>query len=147
MMKFEFEELAGYEVSDVDYETIIEPMYMAVKLSKKDFVKCIDRKRFDFQAQRKAKRVALIKEMRNLAKDRAQNCEYYCDYETEDRIKELAEEYLKLLYSENQAIFYEIDRKHWANLDRGCTYPSDLIIYDYVTEVERIKLARWEKED
>ena len=46
MMKHEFEALAGYEVSFEDYNRIIEPMYMATELSKEDFVKCIDRKRF-----------------------------------------------------------------------------------------------------
>ena len=47
MMKHEFEELAGYKVSSEDYDRIIEPMYMATNLSKQDFVKCIDRKRFE----------------------------------------------------------------------------------------------------
>ena len=47
MMKHEFEELAGYKVSITDYDQIIEPMYMATNLSKMDFVKCIDRKRFE----------------------------------------------------------------------------------------------------
>ena len=46
MMKHEFEALAGYEVSFEDYNRVIEPMYMATELSKEDFVKCIDRKRF-----------------------------------------------------------------------------------------------------
>ena len=47
MMKHEFEELAGYEVSNDDYNNIIEPMYMATNMSKADFVKCIDKKRFE----------------------------------------------------------------------------------------------------
>lgn len=46
MMKHEFEELAGYTVSKDDYYSIIEPMYMATNMSKADFVKCIDKKRF-----------------------------------------------------------------------------------------------------
>ncbi len=46
MMKYEFEELAGYEVSEEDYNKIIEPMYMAIELSKAEFVKVIDKKRF-----------------------------------------------------------------------------------------------------
>lgn len=46
MMKHEFEEIAGYEVSVEDYDKIIEPMYMASNLSKQDFVKTISKKRF-----------------------------------------------------------------------------------------------------
>lgn len=46
MMKHEFEALAGYEVSTADYDKIIEPMYMATTLSKEEFVKVIDKKRF-----------------------------------------------------------------------------------------------------
>ena len=46
MMKHEFEAIAGYEVSTEDYEKIIEPMYMATNLSKKEFVQTISKKRF-----------------------------------------------------------------------------------------------------
>lgn len=46
MMKHEFEALAGYEVSTADYDKIIEPMYLATTLSKEEFVKVIDKKRF-----------------------------------------------------------------------------------------------------
>ena len=53
MMREEFERLAGYEVSLEDYENIIEPMYMATEMSKQDFVKCINRKRFEVKAEKK----------------------------------------------------------------------------------------------
>ena len=46
MMKHEFEEIAGYEVSREDYDNIIEPMYMATNLTKQEFVKTISKKRF-----------------------------------------------------------------------------------------------------
>ena len=46
MMKHEFEAIAGYEVSEEDYRKIIEPMYMATDLSKEEFVKVINKKRF-----------------------------------------------------------------------------------------------------
>ena len=42
MMWKEFEEIAGYEVSYEDYANVIEPMYMATELSKREFVKCLD---------------------------------------------------------------------------------------------------------
>ena len=56
MMKQEFERIAGYEVSAEDYYKVIEPMYMATNLSKQDFVKTINRKRF---AVKKESRPAL----------------------------------------------------------------------------------------
>lgn len=46
MMKHEFEEIAGYEVTTEDYNNIIEPMYMATNLTKQEFVKTINKKRF-----------------------------------------------------------------------------------------------------
>ena len=48
MMKSEFEELAGYEVNWKDYIQIIEPMYLALpnRITKQEFVKMIDKKRF-----------------------------------------------------------------------------------------------------
>lgn len=53
MMKYEFEVLAGYKVSTDDYNKIIEPMYMATGMNKADFVKCIDRKRFEEKKETK----------------------------------------------------------------------------------------------
>lgn len=47
MLKTEFQKIAGYEVSDQDYYNIIEPMYYAINADKADFIKCLDRKRFE----------------------------------------------------------------------------------------------------
>lgn len=47
MMKWEFEKIAGYDVTSEDFENIINPMYMATDLDKESFVKCLDRKRFE----------------------------------------------------------------------------------------------------
>ena len=47
MMQFEFERIAGYKVSNDDYENIIEPMYMATGLDKYEFVGVINRERFE----------------------------------------------------------------------------------------------------
>ena len=46
MMKHELEALAGYEVSREDYDTIIEPMYLATNLTKQEFVQTLNKKRF-----------------------------------------------------------------------------------------------------
>lgn len=73
MMKQEFERIAGYEVSTDDYNNIIEPMYLATDLSKQDFVKTINRKRF---AVKKESRPAIIKRMgimNNYGYDRTPN--------------------------------------------------------------------------
>jgi len=52
MMWSEFEELAGYRVTRETYETVIEPMYMATNLSKRDFVKLINRKAVEYKPVR-----------------------------------------------------------------------------------------------
>lgn len=61
MMKFEFEQIAGYEVSNEDYDNIIEPMYMATNLSKYEFVKVVDRKRFEARHQKSMEQIELEK--------------------------------------------------------------------------------------
>lgn len=53
MMKHEFEQLAGYEVSSADYDNIIEPMYSATNVTKAEFVKMIDRRRFEVKNEKK----------------------------------------------------------------------------------------------
>lgn len=53
MTKFEFEKIAGYEVSNEDYNNIIEPMYYATDLNKQDFVKTLNRKAFEIKAEPK----------------------------------------------------------------------------------------------
>lgn len=150
MMKEEFERLAGYEVTFEDYSKVIEPMYMATELSKQEFVKCIDRKRFDFRAKEKAEKKAMLKAMREIAKERAQNCDFFCDYEAEDKLMEIAREFMSKFYPENLGYHGDVERKHWANLSTGCTYPADLVIYREIRgewcEEERITLAQWKAE-
>lgn len=52
MTKYEFETIAGYEVSDYDYFEILEPMYMALPdVTKQEFVKMIDKKRFELKKE------------------------------------------------------------------------------------------------
>lgn len=53
MMWHEFEKLAGYEVSQEDYENVIEPMYLATKLNKQDFIKTLNRKTFEKKHERR----------------------------------------------------------------------------------------------
>lgn len=84
MMKYEFEKLAGYEVSDYDYDVIIEPMYMATNLSKQDFVKCLDRKRFEVKHQKSPELIELENQLKKDIKDAKDQIKSY-----EDRIKHL----------------------------------------------------------
>lgn len=93
MMKHEFEALAGYEVSFEDYNRVIEPMYMATELSKEDFVKCIDRKRFALPTK-----AELLAAMRKEAKHLYDICGRCCDFESEQRLERLAHTYLKRVY-------------------------------------------------
>ena len=90
MMWKEFETLAGYEVSYEDYANIIEPMYMATDLSKQDFIKCIDRKRFAV-VPRTEKDV--IREMKKEVKKLFEIWGLRRDHETESKLEELAREY------------------------------------------------------
>lgn len=117
MMQYEFERIAGYEVSTEDYNNIIEPMYNATDLDKWDFVKVIDRKRFDLGAKKKN----LIKKMREIAKHLKDTCTHYYDGEARDELTKAVEEYQKLIgaygYIINVADFW------------SCYYPKKVEFY------------------
>lgn len=121
MMQHEFEALAGYEVSTEDYDNIIEPMYMAVNLSKQEFVKTINKKRFALKPVG-----AIKKEMKKLAESLEETCTHYTDYETEEKLTGLIKEY--------------INRHGWTAdfminyaMKQSCHYPTDVVIYSKKT--------------
>ena len=147
MMWEEFEKIAGYEVSYEDYTNVIEPMYNATNLSKGEFVKVIDRKRFDFRAKEKAEKKAMLKAMKEIAAERAQNCEHFCDYEAEEKLMEIARNFMDKYFPKRLGYHGDIERKHWANNAHFCTYPAELVIYrEYKGtwyEDQRIELAQW----
>jgi hypothetical protein len=130
MMWKEFEEIAGYEVSYEDYVNVIEPMYMATSMSKQEFVKCLDAKRFSL----KVKKQNLIREMKRIAKERAESCEFFSDYEAEKKLEELSHEYANLFHfhnlkwHEDPSAYCFFNREHWNGLEHGCTYPAELVI-------------------
>ena len=137
MMKHEFEELAGYEVSAQDYSNIIEPMYMAVNVSKKDFVAMIDKKRFALPTKAEMKR-----EMRKIANVIFEGCGLRTYHEEEAKIDRLAKEYARRFYGIEWATdmkSYVLIMKDYAycgvKQDRGCSYPAEVLIgrdgYDY----------------
>lgn len=139
-MKYEFEALAGYEVSNEDYNKIIEPMYMATELSKQDFVKCIDKKRFALPTKKQ-----VIDKMKKIAHHLMETCEHYTDYKAKDELEKIAKEYAKRFCGldwTNDSKVYTILRREYTypEIQRGCTYPKELIIGRGDREYERINL-------
>ena len=123
MMWKEFEELAGYEVSYEDYTNIIEPMYMATNMSKQDFIKCIDKKRF---AIVKRSERTILKQMKKIAAELMETCEHYKDYVLEEEIEKLAKELRDTHYA---GFCYSIGREHTMPNCRGCTFPSKIVLW------------------
>lgn len=119
MMKQEFEALAGYEVSMDDYNTIIEPMYMATDLTKEEFVKTISKKRFALKPLK-----SIIKEMKEIAKELERICTLYYDEDLSERLKELTQEYIGRKYGTFVDFFIH------ENVKFTCYYPTCIEIYD-----------------
>ena len=133
MMQHEFEELAGYEVSTEDYNNIIEPMYMATNLNKKEFVKCVDKKRFALKPIKN-----IIKEMKEIGEERKANCYRFYSRDAEERLDELTNEYIERRGLKGIAHYIiETESKY------GCSYPKELNIYSASTykTIETIKIA------
>ncbi len=125
MMKSEFEKIAGYEVTDRDYYNVIEPMYMATALTKEEFVKIIDKKRFALKTQKQ-----LINAMKKIAKHLYETCDHFTDYDSEHALQALVEEYgnrFSKVYC-----FTETTEKSYTT----CCYP-----YRLVTTSGLIRLA------
>lgn len=120
-MKHEFEKLAGYEVSMEDYNKIIEPMYMATDLSKEDFVKIIDKKRFALKPLK-----TIIKEMKKCAESLKETCTHYTDYETKDRLEALAREYRDRVFGTSEIAVYMFSEK----MRMSCYYPINVDFFD-----------------
>lgn len=130
MMWKEFEEIAGYEVSYETYTNVIEPMYNAVNLNKRDFVKLLDKKAFALPTKAEMKR-----EMRKIANVIFEGCGVRTFHEEENRLDKLAKEYAKRFYG----IEWAIDMKSYVLIDkayayrgvrqeRGCSFPEQIVI-------------------
>ena len=89
-MQVEFERIAGYEVSVEDYNNIIEPMYMATDLDKYEFVKVIDRKRFEVKHEKSPEQIQLEDKLKEELETINSDIKYY-----KDIIETLNEEYAK----------------------------------------------------
>lgn len=122
MMQYEFEALAGYEVSTEDYNNIIEPMYMAVNLDKAEFVKVIDKKRFALKTEKQ-----ILNRMKKLAKHLAETCDHYTDWDAEHEFEALRREYRSRFWGNGHV---EVNKGYTIpELMRGCTYPQELVCY------------------
>lgn len=132
MMHEEFMKIAGYEVSYEDYTNIIEPMYMATNLSKEDFIKVIDRKRFDIGAEKKR----LLKKMKMIAKHLKDTCTHYTDWEAQKELEATARKYIEIKYK-GFASFGTHEEMLWS-----CYYPKSIEIFNTKTyqTIESIEL-------
>lgn len=141
MMYQEFMEIAGYEVSVEDYNNIIEPMYLALSdVTKQDFVKMIDKKRFALPTKKQ-----IVNQMKKLAKHLQETCEYYTDYEAKDNLEKLAKIYAKRFYNidwnnDIKSYIYFNDEHTNKEYKRGCTYPLELVIGRNNRDYERLTL-------
>lgn len=138
MMKYEFEALAGYEVSNEDYNNIIEPMYMATNMSKSDFIKCIDKKRFALKPISK-----IVKEMRQVANKLKETCDHYTDYEAKERLESLVDEYMErkgYIIAGSKTAGYMFNDEMTM---QKCYYPKSVSIYGFKTykNIEVIELV------
>ena len=81
MMHKEFEELAGIEVSYEDYTNIIEPMYMAGNLSKREFVKTLNLKFFKDRMPKPEKNIKRMLVRNRMGESKTPNgCYYYIEF-------------------------------------------------------------------
>lgn len=124
MTKSEFEKLAGYEVSNSDHNDIIEPMYMATNLSKEEFIRVIDKKRFALKAKKQ-----YIDEMKKIAKHLKDTCDYYTNYEAIHKLNAVAEEYKERLFAQGFLINSKYTMEHLGEC-RGCSYPASIDFYN-----------------
>ena len=144
MMWKEFEEIAGYEVSYDDYSKIIEPMYMAIPdgISKQEFVKMLDKKRFALPTP-----ASLMKKVKKEAVHLYEICGRYTDFESEQRIEKLAKEYAKRKYgldwtNDSNVYVFFIPGYEYPEVQRGCTYKKELVIGKIgCGDYERVKLV------
>ena len=122
MLKKEFEYYAGYEVSNEDYYNIIEPMYMATKLDKQEFVQTLNKERF---AEPTAS--DMVKKMKALAKR-------YAETYNEDWVKanEIANELNDLCHKYGERFFHIGTDPHneWCFIQKST--------FDWTGEISRV---------
>jgi hypothetical protein len=136
MMKYEFEAIAGYKVSDADYNNIIEPMYMATEMSKQEFVKCISRKRFEVKVKTERQ---YINEIKKIAQFLYENCGRRAWHDEKGKIVDIT----RKMEKQFGYICFTINGYEYEEVQRGCTYPKELVMCtENGTEIKRVKLVK-----
>ena len=143
MMYDEFMRLAGYEVTRETYDTIIEPMYMAMpdNIGKTQFIAMLDRKAFALPTRQQ-----MIRTMKKMARHLAETCEHYTDYETAEEMEKTAHDFAKRFYgidwTHDSKAYVFFNREYtYPDIKRGCTYPCELVIGRDGHDYDHIKLV------
>mgnify|MGYP007115356744 CR=1 FL=1 len=146
MMKQEFEQLAGYEVSWETYTKVIEPMYMAVDLNKADFVKLIDKKAVALPTRRE-----LINRMKKIALHCMEECEHRSMWKDEEELKKIAYDFAERFHGLDvngtitDYVFFNREYTYYE-IKRGCTFPYEVVMGSETRgDVERITLIDLDK--
>jgi len=141
MMHHEFEQIAGYEVSYEDYHNIIEPMYMATNLSKQEFVKVIDEKRFSIQYKKAQLKKSLLKQMKEIAQIMKDYCGHRDTYEEYILLKDLAKQYIEEFGEVGTTADWERGYEYTGHT--GCSYIKAIVFTSKYTceEVSRVNLV------
>lgn len=148
MTKQEFERLAGYEISDTDYRNIIEPMYMATSLNKREFIRCINKKRFAPLTEDELI-AAMKKEARHIME--AGDCEH-TDSASERRLERYAQECARRFWNATDTKIERADFDDWFGLfanamTRDFSFPINVSFYNAQGQfVGRIELLNKNKE-
>lgn len=121
MLKEEFEKISGIEISDYNYKNIVEPMYMAVNLDKKDFIKLLDLKALAEKSGRKSLKYFYDKFMKK-AKEYNKKCFYGYDSNIENEI-----EYIMLTIRNR----YDKDAYFEKTMKNGVFYYESLVIHGH----------------
>lgn len=80
MQKHEFEKVAKIKVTDEVYTTVIEPMYLAINLSKEDFIKVLNLKALATKkVKEKNVKVMLVRDNSGFTKT-PNGCYYHIEY-------------------------------------------------------------------
>ena len=122
MFKEEFEKLAGYKVTRLDYFRIIEPMYMATKLKKEEFVKVINRKEFETTPEKEA-----LDKIRLYAEEYRNNTKNDGKFFITTEFNNMVEEFARKYYDSN---------KIWIGAETdifGAMYPAEFQIINEST--------------
>ena len=119
MMKYEFEQLAGYEVTDETYSKVIEPMYMSVDCDKLEFVKMLDKKYFALPT-----RAECLEQLKAKAREIYDICGHDVTHKQEDELHDMALEFCRRFHN-------AIPFLHYAK-KLGCSYVTSIEIYSEV---------------